>query len=859
MAGSIYLPILSSFNPAGINAAKTSLGGLATAFDGVKRALGVASASFVAFKAISETIDFGRSSIMAARDLERNLVGVDAIFGTLSPKMVAFTENSVAMGLSQIEAAKASTFIGSVLKQAGFSMDDVADQTQNLVGIAADLAFVYGYDVSEALSGITALFRGEYDPIEKFGVAMKQSEVNSLLAANGMDKLTGAARRQAEQTARLALFMERTADAQGQFKDSSGSLYTESVKLQKLFNNLQATVGKALVPALVKVAEALQPLVSALGPAITTLFTEFAGIIGVLAGQLSNAQSSLNDVIKVFGMLFGIIKAVLPFIIENAAAIITFIAVTKGIIVLTPIVQGLRVQFALLKLELAAGATMAKLFGVAMATSMGPLGIAAAAVGLFAALLITSKNNLDKETKSLKENVYYRQKFNEAAKDSITWASVAAKLGGTTPTEIMASNYGKGAGGAIIGKADQNALTELEQTMQDWLKKFTGAATEATKATGKATKDTKDVIEAQKQALVELKKEFLSLGQAVKPLAQVTRDIGEFEKNTIDSFDAIIKKLQDSVADGKISAAASNSIQAYVATERTALEALGRQRDEILKKRGLAETLVADIKAAIIGVGGLAGLLESETRQITVATTKIVDGFTITTKRTVDEIVGGKGVLSKLTAVVAKTKAFAAQLTQLKKLGLNENLFKQIVEAGPDVGGQLATEILSGGADSVSALNTTFKELEDVASAVAEQTAVVMYNSGVEVAGGLVNGLLSQEAQLVAAANKLADAFNAAYQLKIKSLEIPTGGGPAVSSEALRLGDIKLAGEKAGASAQAQANAALAAKLINTPQFTAFGNQSYINVTVNAGAGTNGKAVGQQIQSLLNQYAKSSK
>jgi hypothetical protein len=41
-----------------------------------------------------------------------------------------------------------------------------------------DLAATYGYDVQEALLGMTALFRGEYDPIEKFGVAMKQNEIN---------------------------------------------------------------------------------------------------------------------------------------------------------------------------------------------------------------------------------------------------------------------------------------------------------------------------------------------------------------------------------------------------------------------------------------------------------------------------------------------------------------------------------------------------------------------------------------------------------------------------------------------------------------------------------------------------------
>lgn len=875
MAGSIYLPILSSFNPAGVNNAKTALGGLAGAFDGVKRALGVASAGFVAFKAVSETIDFGRSSIVAARDLERNLNALDSVFGALSPQMEAFAKQGVNIGLSQIEAAKSSTFLGSVLKQAGFSMDVVASQTQNLVGLASDLAVTYGYDVSEALSGMTALFRGEYDPIEKFGVAMKQSEVNAVLAANGQDKLAGAARRSAEQQARLALLYQRTQDAQGAFKEGAGTLFVEQQKLQAIFNNLQAEVGQALIPALVKVAEALQPLVKTLGPAITTLFEQFAAIITILAGELSNVQSNLNNFLRVLGGLFTLLKLTLPFILDNALALGTFAATFVTIRGAVQLAAG-----AMLAYQTATAAAAVANGTFAATFAMTPWGAVAIAVGAIAGGMIMLapamaratdeakglNNEFNKTVEVAKKDPYKQLALSslgygagligiidkqKQVAEGVDWSKLAKNPKNVPSASRLAGQANPASGGLT------SATDEFQKMLDDLLKNFSGAVATTTAGTKKLTKATKDDIEAQKKALVELKKEFISLGAAVKPLAQVTRDIGQFEQNTIDSFDAIIKKLQDSVADGKVSALAAGSIQAYVAIERKALEDLGRQRDEILKKRGLAETLIADIKSAIIGVGGLAGLLETETRQVTIATSKIVDGFVITTKRTVDEIVGGQGVLSKLTAVVAKTKAFAAQLTQLKKLGLNENLFKQIVEAGPDVGGQLATEILSGGAESVSALNTTFKQLEDVAGQVAEQTAVVMYNSGIEVAGGLVNGLLSQEAALVAAANKLADAFNAAYKSKIDALAIPTGGGAAIESQVLRLGDIKLAGQKAGASAQEQANAALAAKLINTPQFTAFGNQSYINVTVNAGAGTNGKAVGQTIQSLLNQYAKS--
>jgi len=256
-------------------------------------------------------------------------------------------------------------------------------------------------------------------------------------------------------------------------------------------------------------------------------------------------------------------------------------------------------------------------------------------------------------------------------------------------------------------------------------------------------------------------------------LTTMTRELGQFQQSIIDTFDGINKKIAEGLANKTISTKGLDKLRSFLKAQQALLEENARQRDAIIEKRSLAQTLINDVNGALKGTGNLASLLETQTKQVTTSVTKIVDGFAVTTKRTVDEVVGGKGVVSKLKEVVAKTKAFAAQLTDLKKAGLAPDLFKQIVEAGPDVGGQLATEILSGGADSVKALNDTFAELEAVSATVAEQTAVVMYNNGVEVAGGLVEGLLSQEQQLIDAAKTLADAFNAAYQAQIMQLAVP--------------------------------------------------------------------------------------
>jgi hypothetical protein len=289
-----------------------------------------------------------------------------------------------------------------------------------------------------------------------------------------------------------------------------------------------------------------------------------------------------------------------------------------------------------------------------------------------------------------------------------------------------------------------------------------------TKTSAKTKSAAEVALEKAKKALDGFKSSLKGMGN-FSELTTMGKEMGQFQQSVVDTFGEIYNKIAEIPANTKNLGTLKKTLASYNAL----LEENARQRDAIIEKRSLAKALFDDVKSSLMGTGSLASLLETQTKQVTTSVTKIIDGFTVTTRQTVDEVVGGKGVISKLKEVVAKTKAFATQLTDLKALGLNPDLFKQIVEAGPEVGGQLAKEILDGGSDSVKALNTTFTELQTVTGAIAEQTAVVMYNAGVDVAGGLVEGLLAQEAALVAAAQTLASAFNAAYQANIMALEVP--------------------------------------------------------------------------------------
>jgi len=375
---------------------------------------------------------------------------------------------------------------------------------------------------------------------------------------------------------------------------------------------------------------------------------------------------------------------------------------------------------------------------------------------------------------------------------------------GTTVAEFLAGFRVVGAAFGKLFSGDFAGFIELMNSrgMVDALAKLDNIGTEASKTannkitlngnlgtitpTGSKTsgtaKKTAAEVAAEKaaaalkkaqEALKDFQNGLIELSTGFEPLTQASSDLGEFQQTVVDTFNEINKKIAEGIANKTIGTKGLDSLRTFLKAQQNLLEENARQRDAIIAKRTLAEALYNDVKSALSGTGNLAGLLETQTRSITTSVTKVIDGFSVTTKRTVDEVVGGNGVISKLKDVVTKTKAFAAQLTDLKALGLSPDLFKQIVEAGPDVGGQLAKEILAGGADSVKALNETFTELETVSKSVAEQTAVVMYNNGVAVAGGLVEGLKSQEQALVDAAKALADAFNAAYQANIMALSVP--------------------------------------------------------------------------------------
>jgi hypothetical protein len=332
MAGSIFIPLITVFNDKGIKDAKGGLAAVGAMMKNMKGAI-VATAAAAAANGIS---DFVKESVSSARDLESSYVGLSGMYGSLSPQMKQFTKDAQAIGLSQLDASRAVTFLGGSLSATGLPMAEVGDKTKKLIGIGADLAATFGLPMDEAIKGIGATFRGEYDPIERFGVAIKQAQVNALLVTRGQKGLTGSLLASAQAQARYDLLVKATAKSQGNYAKQTGSLYVQQQNLNAAMENMKASVGSSLTGPLALLLSSLMPVIELLGktlgpifedlgkvitsfapvfaPLIETILLVFDAITPLLDVLVSLHKSAISPLVIAFKILNQILKPIIPLI-----------------------------------------------------------------------------------------------------------------------------------------------------------------------------------------------------------------------------------------------------------------------------------------------------------------------------------------------------------------------------------------------------------------------------------------------------------------------------------------------------------------------------------------------------------------
>ena len=319
------------------------------------------------------------------------------------------------------------------------------------------------------------------------------------------------------------------------------------------------------------------------------------------------------------------------------------------------------------------------------------------------------------------------------------------------------------------------------------------AAAKAAEASRKAADQLADAYIKAAEAAEEFMVSTRKMVAGFTDLFKVTPELGQFEQATVDAFTNIFDTIDSALSDGMILSSAASALREYAASERKTLQAIAKQRDVLAGKIDVART----ITAGVTGLLSITNLLETSSRSVTETVRSIVGGIDVAVTKTFDVVESG-GLVDNFQKLVDKTKAFAKNLVALKKLGLNKQLFAQLVQAGADAGGATAEAIVAGGSDTISALNSLYNELALSAGDIAANATDTLYEVGQQVvSNGFIEGLLSQESELQRAAQTLADAFASTFttqlQLAVDAV-LPQGSSMIDQVAAVNLGGSGVGG-----------------------------------------------------------------
>jgi hypothetical protein len=249
-------------------------------------AAGIKKAAVPAAIALAGIAAGAATAAASASRTEQAMGGLDSVFGKSAGQMKKWAdEAATSAGLAKSEYGELATVIGSQLKNAGLPMGQVVTQTDELIKKGADLAAMFGGSTADAVSALSSVLKGETDPIEAYGVSIKQADIAARMAADGTDKLTGEAGKQAKAMATLALVNEQTADAQGKFASESDTAAGSSAIMQAQLENMKSELGTALLPVLAAVAGALSTVFGFMADHTTTVQI-LAAVIATVAAAI---------------------------------------------------------------------------------------------------------------------------------------------------------------------------------------------------------------------------------------------------------------------------------------------------------------------------------------------------------------------------------------------------------------------------------------------------------------------------------------------------------------------------------------------------------------------------------------------
>lgn len=258
--------------------------------------------------------------------LEQMAQKADTVFGKSLPTVEKWADRTAhAMGLTTREATGLAANFGDLLIPMGFTRDQAAKMSTDVVGLSGALSQWSGgtKSAAEVTDILSAAMLGETDGLKSLGISISAADVEARLAAKGQKELTGAAKQQAEAQAIQALIMEKSTDAQAAFAKGGSPLLSAQAKIKATLGELRDEIAVRLLPVMSSVASWV---VDKALPAFKRFGGELRDKLAPVVSRIKEGFSGLKEKLQPVGDWF----AAHPEVIKGIAIALGVAAVAMG-------------------------------------------------------------------------------------------------------------------------------------------------------------------------------------------------------------------------------------------------------------------------------------------------------------------------------------------------------------------------------------------------------------------------------------------------------------------------------------------------------------------------------------------------
>ena len=243
----------------------------------------------------------GAGAVKLASDFQESLNKVNVSFGNSSKEVEKFAKTTLkSFGIAEGSALEMAALFGDMGTSLGFTQQQAANMSKELVGLAGDLASFKNIQIDVAQTALAGIFTGETESLKKLGIMTTEATLKNSAYFLSLNKSYKELTQVEKIQVRYNEVLRQTTNAQNDFINTQDSFANQMRILQETIKETGAEFGQSLIPMatdLVKILTKAAQAIANLSDEDRKLIIEI-GLVTLALGPLLKAISAFLSIIK---------------------------------------------------------------------------------------------------------------------------------------------------------------------------------------------------------------------------------------------------------------------------------------------------------------------------------------------------------------------------------------------------------------------------------------------------------------------------------------------------------------------------------------------------------------------------------